>query len=131
MARPLHGTFCWNELTTRDADTARDFYTDLLGWDTQTGELDGTPYTTLTAGEQRAGGLFQMTEEWGDAPSHWMAYIAVDDVDAAAKRVEALGGKVHFGPHHAPGVGRFIPIEDPGGAKISLITMENAEGDTA
>ena len=124
MARPPHGTFCWNELATRDADTARDFFTRLLGWDTDTMEVQGTPYTLFQAGDLQAGGLFQMTEEWGDMAPHWMPYIAVDDVDAAKARVEALGGTVHFGPHEAPGVGRFILIEDPTGARVSLITME-------
>lgn len=128
MARPPHGTFCWNELTTTDADAAKTFFSDLLGWTAHTQDMQGTPYTTLSAGDNPAAGLFQMTEEWGDAPPHWMAYIAVDDVDAAAQRVEELGGKVHFGPHDAPGVGRFIMIEDPTGAKVSLITMEDAEG---
>ncbi|MGQ0803666.1 MAG: VOC family protein, partial [Actinomycetota bacterium] len=29
-------TLCWNELTTRDIDTARDFYRTVFGWDVRT-----------------------------------------------------------------------------------------------
>ncbi len=27
-----HGTFCWNELMTRDAEKAKAFYAATLGW---------------------------------------------------------------------------------------------------
>jgi predicted enzyme related to lactoylglutathione lyase len=29
---PKQGTFCWNELMTRDVERATKFYTDLIGW---------------------------------------------------------------------------------------------------
>ena len=30
--KPTHGTFCWNELMTRDVTAAEKFYTELIGW---------------------------------------------------------------------------------------------------
>ena len=27
-----HGTFCWNELLTRDGERAKKFYADSIGW---------------------------------------------------------------------------------------------------
>ena len=124
MARPPHGTFCWNELATRGAGTARLFFTELLGWKAETIDVKGMTYTMFSAGDRQAGGLFEMDDEWEGIAPHWMPYIAVDDVVAAKARTEALGGTVHFGPHEAPGVGRFILIEDPTGAKVSLIEMD-------
>ena len=125
MDRPPHGTFAWTELATRDPDAALAFYTGLLGWTATSADLGAVTYHTLHAGDQAVGGLFGMTEEWGDMASHWMPYIAVDDVEAAAERVRELGGTVHFGPHTAPGVGRFILAEDPTGAKVSLLQPED------
>jgi len=52
-----------------------------------------------------------------------MPYVAVRDVDAAAARVESLGGKVCVPPTDIPNVGRFCVVNDPTGASISLLTM--------
>ncbi len=68
----------------------------------------------------------QTGPEFGDTPSHWMPYVAVEDVDGAARRVWELGGKVCVPPTDIPGVGRFCLINDPTGATLSLITLSGA-----
>src|SRR5262245_17839459 len=60
-------------------------------------------------------------------PSHWIAYVSVEDVDAAAKAATANGGKVVEAPSEIPGVGRTARIADPQGAEISV--FKNASGD--
>ena len=121
--KPKHGHFCWNELATKDTAAATKFFTELLGWTAKVEQMGPTKYTMFKAGDTDAGGMLQMTEEWGDAPPHWMAYIAVDDVDASVKKVEELGGKVCVPPTDIPPVGRFCVITDPTGANVSLITL--------
>jgi predicted enzyme related to lactoylglutathione lyase len=121
---PANGTFCWNELSTRDAESAKKFYTQLLGWQLKESDAAGMAYTEIVAGGEHVGGIYQMGAEFGEAPSHWMAYVAVDDVDASAKRVEELGGKVCVPPTDIPNVGRFSVINDPTGATLSLITLK-------
>ena len=123
---PAHGTFCWNELSTRDAESAKKFYTQLLGWQLKESDAAGMVYSEIVAGGEHVGGIYQMGAEFGDAPSHWMAYVAVDDVDAKAGQVEQLGGKVRIPPTDIPNVGRFCVIDDPAGATLSLITLKGA-----
>jgi len=120
--RPKHGTFCWNELITTDTDKAGNFYSTLLGWEKAT-MPGGMPYTLFKADGKDAGGMMARMPEMGDVPPHWMAYITVDDVDASAKQVEELGGKVLCPPNDIPGVGRFTIIADPIGAAVGLITF--------
>ena len=120
---PAHGTFCWNELATKDAEAAKKFYTELLGWQLKTSDAAGMAYTEIVVGDRHVGGIYQTTAEQGDMPSHWMAYVAVDDVDAAAGRVEGLGGKICVPPMDIPNVGRFCVINDPTGAALSLIKL--------
>ena len=36
-----HGTFCWNELMTRDVDRAKRFYRDTIGWSFEPMEMPG------------------------------------------------------------------------------------------
>ena len=124
---PPEGIFCWNELATRDLAAAKTFYTELLGWQLKESTAAGMQYNEIVAPNgEHIGGLYQMGPEYGEAPSHWMAYVAVGDVDARAARVEALGGKVCVPPMDIPNVGRFCVINDPTGATISLITLKGA-----
>ncbi|HEV2915533.1 MAG TPA: VOC family protein [Pyrinomonadaceae bacterium] len=123
---PANGTFCWNELATTSLETAKKFYTELLGWKLKESNAAGMVYNEIVAGGAEIGGMYQMTAEFGNAPSHWMAYVAVDDVDARAKQAEELGGKVCVPPSDIPNVGRFCVINDPTGAAISLIKLNDA-----
>lgn len=120
---PVHGTICWTELNTKDVEAAKKFYSELLGWTMTKSEAGGDGYTEVRAGGRPFGGMMQMCAEFGDAPSHWMSYVAVTDVDASAQRVEELGGKILVPPTDIPNVGRFCIINDPTGAAISLITL--------
>jgi uncharacterized protein len=120
---PAHGAFCWNELASTNADAAKKFYTELLGWKLNESQATEMAYTEIVAGDQHVGGIYQIPAEQGDRPSHWMTYVAVDDVDAAASRVAELGGKVVTPPTDIPNVGRFCVINDPAGAPLSLIKL--------
>ena len=123
---PPHGAFCWNELGTTDLEAAQKFYKELLGWQIQESTGAGMVYNEIVVGGRHVGGLYQLTEQQGGGPSRWTAYVAVDDVDAAAKRVEELGGRVCVPPMDIPNTGRFCSITDPTGATISLITLQGA-----
>ncbi len=119
---PQNGTFCWNELITTDVDKAGEFYSSLLGWERAAMPGD-MPYTLLKADGKDAGGMMARMPEMGDIPSHWMAYITVENTDEAAKKVTELGGKVVCPPTDIPNVGRFTIIADPTGANVGLISF--------
>jgi predicted enzyme related to lactoylglutathione lyase len=133
---PAHGAFCWNELSTTDSDAAIKFYTELLGWEVKKSQAmeacegsEAPPmvYNEIVAGGEHIGGIYKMGTEFGGAPSHWMSYVAVDDVDARAAKVTELGGSVCVPPTDIPNVGRFCVVNDPTGATISLITLKGAQ----
>jgi hypothetical protein len=120
------GIFCWNELMTRDPEKATKFYTELIGWQTVDSDIQGMKYTTLKAGDKDAAGLMEMPSGIPEeVPSHWMAYIAVDDVDPMAKKTIELGGQVLHGPEDIPNIGRFCVIQDPSGGVVSLYTPKS------
>jgi len=122
---PANGAFCWNELATTDLESAQNFYKTLLGWEIKESNATGAGmvYNEIVVGGQHVGGVYKMGPEFGQAPSHWMAYVAVDDVDAKARQVWELGGKVCVPPTDIPNVGRFCVVNDPTGATIALITL--------
>jgi predicted enzyme related to lactoylglutathione lyase len=72
-------------------------------------------------GEEVAG-IMHTPPDACQMPPAWGVYVTVDNVDAAAQKAVALGGKVYLPPQDIPEVGRFCVIGDPQGASISLIT---------
>lgn len=122
---PVHGQVCWTELASKDVETAKKFYSELFGWQLKESKVSDTmQYTEHSNNGIPQGGMFQMGAEFGEAPSHWMSYIAVDDVDTSAAKVTELGGNICVPPTDIPNVGRFCVINDPTGATLSLITLK-------
>jgi uncharacterized protein len=127
------GSFCWNELTTRDVEGSKAFYRDVFGWEMK--EIsrgdDGRYFTLHRAGQteegSELGGLMPMEGDmWpDDLPNHWMVYFAVEDTDAAIARCEELGGKVAVPPFDVP-VGRMAVLNDPLGSVFSVIALHEA-----
>ena len=116
------GTFGWNELVTDDTDACKAFFTELMGWTTDANRMeDGGTYTFFKQGDRPVGGMMSM-QSLGlkDVPSHWMAYLTVENVDAACARCKELGGNVVMEPMDVPNIGRFAIIADPSEAALGL-----------
>ncbi len=115
------GAMCWHEVNTRDGAATDTFYRALFPYEqSQVGDGKDFDYVTYTLGDKVVGGRLQMTAAWGDLPAHWLTYFAVTDADAAAARVQELGGKLMHGPFDSPH-GRIAVVADPYGAVFSLI----------
>lgn len=117
----------WHELNTWDPEQARRFYNVTLGWDFQPTTLpDGTRYWVAHKEGRAVGGIFQLTEPaFEGIPSHWMTYLAVDDIALAQSRAEAAGGEILRPAFRLPGVGRLSVVSDTSGAIIGLIEPES------
>lgn len=118
------GSLSWNELNTRDLETAKRFYSAVFGWEFEElpSETSGT-YTICLLNGTRAAGMLDMTGRVPDeVPAHWNTYFAVEDTDAAIDRVEEGGGGVAFGPMDI-GVGRIAVVHDPWGATFTVIRL--------
>ncbi len=116
-----HGPFGWSELATRDPNRAAVFYSELLGWGAKPDPK--LEYTEFQTAGRSVAGMMAMKEEHGEAPSHWMPYVMVDDCDAIARRATELGGRLFVPPTDIPGVGRFAVLADPAGAALGTIKL--------
>ena len=125
------GEFCWTEIATTDAAACQKFYQNVFGWKFKKSDATGAEMQYLEFGtsvESPFGGMFQMNPAWydGEMPKpHANIYVAVDDVDAAAKRTVELGGKIVGEPMDVENVGRMSEIQDPTGARIFIIKLKN------
>lgn len=119
----------WTQLNATDTEKAKAFYPALLGWkvqdDPMPAAMGGGFYTTWLKADGPAGGMMAMPPMPGGAtvPSHWLAYFAVKDVDAATAKASSLGAKTLVPPTDIPGTGRFSVVSDPQGAVFALVSF--------
>ena len=112
---PKPGEFSWNELIASDEGGQKKFYTGLFGWTAEAfGGGEKRPYTLFKKGDAMVGGMMKRPKP--DGPTHWLAYVKVEDVDGVAANAKKLGGKIIVEPMDIPDVGRIAVILDPQGA---------------
>jgi predicted enzyme related to lactoylglutathione lyase len=120
MPAPTTGRFVWHELHTSDRPKAAKFYKQLIGWETKDVPMGpGEPYTLCQREGKDIAGITKSMAP-ANVPPHWLAYIAVDNVDASAAKIKELGGKVLMAPTDIPNIGRFAPVTDPQGAAFAI-----------
>ncbi len=115
-----HGTLCWNELITMDAQVAGTFYSTLFGWSL---EPFGDSYTVFMNGDRPAGGLLTPEAAADSTPAHWLVYFTVDDCDGVVAQSGKLGGGVKMPSDDWPDVGRGAVLTDPQGASFGVMFL--------
>jgi len=123
----LPGSLCWNELVTSDTEKASAFFTELFGWGAETSEMINITYTAFLLDEQPVAGMYRISEEMGDVPSHWLPYFAVEDCDKSTTKAKDMGATVLQPPTDIPGTGRFSVLMDPQGAAFAILKMDPME----
>ncbi len=113
------GGLTWEDARLGDVAAGRDFYRAVFGYQYQT--LDAAPgdYTTFTLGGDPLGGIGDMMGAPAGTPSHWLAYFAVADVDAACAAAQGGGGTLLSEPMDTQ-FGRMAFLTDPDGAPFAL-----------
>lgn len=116
------GAMIWNELATRDIDTAASFYSTILPVTVQDMSEGSFHYRLLKVGDRQVGGIWQMTGDVApDVHPHWSVYFAVAETDAAVEAATGLGGSVAVPAKDSP-YGRLAGLRDPQGASFYVIT---------
>lgn len=118
---PTFGNFCWLEVNLEDPERGKRFYSELFGWKSEDIEGPKGPYTMMKIGDHLAAGILKMPENAKrlNAPPHWIAYVAVNDVAEATKKAKSLGGQMLLEPLDV-GAGNLSVIADPTGAVFAL-----------
>ena len=116
MANP----FVHVELATTSVPKAKAFYSKLFDW-----KLNDVPmpapagtYTVIAVGKGTGGGM--MKQMCPGAPSAWMPYVLVKDIDKATKKAKKLRAKIMKDVTEVEGMGWLSIIVDPTGAMLGL-----------
>ena len=121
------GSFCWNELYTRDVGAARDFYRKVFGWGIEDSEFPGGAYTVFQVdGKPIAGGLDMSTMLPDSVPPHWLVYFTVENTADTVNKAKELGATILDGPHDSP-MGPMAVMNDPVGAAFAIIQAGSSE----
>lgn len=127
---PRLGEFSWHELVTTDPVAAFAFYSELFGWEKteamEMGPALGT-YQMYGFEGQSIGGVYAKPADIA-APPSWLCYARVDDASAAARKIEALGGRVLNGPMEVPGGDWIAQCLDPQGATFAVHSLPQPPG---
>jgi len=111
------GTPAWVDLMVPDHRVAQAFYGPLLGWTFDEGVPEAGNYSTARIGGRAAAGIGDLMP---GSRVGWTTYLAVDDLDATAKRVTAAGGTLLAEPTDVMDLGRMAVLVDPTGAVVGL-----------
>ena len=125
-----HGSVWWNELMTRDAEAAKAYYHDVLGWEFETMPMSEGVYHVAKRAGTPVAGILDMSgvEALAQLPPHWFTYLAVADLDQALEKTRNEGGRIQREPFEVPQVGRIAIVTDPTGAAVGLMTPVVPEG---
>jgi uncharacterized protein len=108
------GSLTWNENMSRNFDGNKAFYRAVFGYDF--GDIGAETYQTLQVDGKEVAGIGAIDADASpDTPVNWNVYFAVADADAAAAKVNQLGGSVLRGPWDSP-FGRMAEVADDQGA---------------
>lgn len=129
-AAPVNGRFVWHDLMSTDPEGSKAFYSQLFGWDIQDVPMPHGTYRMINdrpaaQGGEGQGGIEAVPQE--GVPSHWLGYVTVPDVDAAAKAAAEAGGTVHLEPTDIPEVGRFAIVADPAGGVVAPFRSQSGD----
>lgn len=111
----MANAFVHVELNTTDVNKAKSFYGNLFEW-----TLEDVPggYTMIKVGTGTGGGI--MKHPVPGAPSAWLAYVQVDDIEAATKKAKSLGATIMKDVTEVMGAGWLSILVDPTGAALGL-----------
>jgi len=119
-ARFEAGQFCWVDLATTDAVSAKTFYAELFGWRFEDTQAGGQPYSLCVRDGARVAALYTIGFGMRGVPPHWLSYVAVADVETTARRVVDAGGKILRAPTAVSTHARVAVVQDPSGATLGL-----------
>ena len=125
------GTFCWVELGTSDSEAAKNFYTELFGWDFVDNPMGQTwcLHNAQARRQRRRRALQLMPDMTAQGiPPHWLSYVAVTNADETAEKAKAAGATMMKEPFDVLTVGRMAVIQDPTGAVFALWQAKDHKG---
>lgn len=121
------GGLTWEDLRSRDPETAHAFYRQVFGYQTEAMDVAGPGYALFSRPGEEApmGGMGPMMGD-KEAEPHWLVYFGVADADAAVVAAEQAGGSVPAPAIDTP-YGRMAGLADPAGSVFWVVETDGQD----
>ena len=121
------GTVEWQDLSVDDASSVKDFYEQVVGWQSSGVPMGNGTYQdfnmNLPASGDTVAGICHASGYNEGLPAQWLIYVRVASVTESIEKCQALGGKLVFGPKDM-GKDQVCVIQDPAGAVMALVATK-------
>lgn len=119
------GAIISTDLTVPNAEAVRDFYKQVIGWDSeempmQDGDTKYADYVMKNVDGGWVGGVCHARGVNLGLPAQWLVYINVADIEASVQRCVALGGRLAKESRGEDGKLYYAVIQDPTGTYLGL-----------
>jgi len=109
------------EVPSRDANSAKTFWSGVFGWEFGDSAMPGMEYYMVRTGEDQGGAVFS-SDKSGQGLT---IYFDTDDIDASIAQVRELGGTAQD-KSPIPHVGWFAHCTDTDGNSFSLFQRDES-----
>lgn len=116
------GKVLWRDLTVTDAESVRDFYREVAGWNWQGLDMgDYEDYQMFPEGGSGdpVAGICHARGSNSSLPPQWLIYISVEDIQRSVKAARDRGGELVAGDPEAG----YCVLRDPAGAVFALMQV--------
>ncbi len=117
------GSWVWTELFVSELARVRRFYETLFGW--RISELGGDRHAIVNGRGETIATIQVASNDVKGPEEFWAVYFAVDELDAAARAVEEVGGQTIYKHVNAEGV-HLLARDDQGAAFFLSEASERA-----
>ena len=120
MTKQTIGGIGWRDLTCENAEGLRDFYEDVVGWQSSPVSMgDYNDFNMMDGEGNVVAGVCHGRGSNEGVPAQWMMYVIVAGLEASLRACESRGGAC-IGEIRSMGADRFAVIRDPAGACMAL-----------
>ncbi len=116
------GKILWQDLTVENAEEVKNFYQEVVGWDSSVVDQGGYHDFNIhpqAGSEEAIAGICHKRGELQNFPSQWLMYITIENLNKSIEKSKALGGKIVEGPKKM-GKSSYAIVQDPAGAYFVL-----------
>lgn len=126
---PAFGYIAWLDLTVPDAESARAYYSQVIGWTSRGFTLDDDgeryeDYGMVDANDNIAAGICHARGENRALPPAWLIYLPVGNITESLRLVEEEGGRIIKRSFREDGIEGYAVVQDPIGIAFALLRPE-------
>lgn len=109
-------------MAAADTAAAIPFYRAVFGWTAITEHANGGRFIRLLSDGCDVGSMYELSrrEREHGMPSHWIPYVCVENIEAAARTAENAQGAILVRPFKVGNIARIALVGDSVGSIIGL-----------